>query len=173
MSKLAHPPCSGRWGAPMQRSWNDDAGGKLSLRQIGPAADGATARIDFALQHYRHLRRLREYLLAHPERPPVLAEIAAHIGVSPRTLSRLFQKRTGIPFSRWIRWERVCRAKQLLRDSDTAISEVAIGVGFQTTRTFERAFKELFSTTPSQFRNEIRRACGQESVYNNDAVNTT
>jgi transcriptional regulator GlxA family with amidase domain len=141
---------------PTQRPWTDDAPGKAGPRTTPIADHGATAHIAFAFHHYRHLRKLHEYLLAYPERPPVLAEVAAHVGLSPRRLSRLFQQKTGIRFSRWIRWERVSRAKKLLRDSDAAITEVAIAVGFQSTRSFERAFKNVLGTTASQFRDEIR-----------------
>jgi AraC family transcriptional regulator of adaptative response / DNA-3-methyladenine glycosylase II len=100
----------------------------------------------------------------------VLAEIAAHIGVSPRRLSRLFQEKTGIPFSRWIRWERVSRAKKLLRDSDAAISDVAVAAGFRSTRTFERAFKDVLGITASQFRDEIRCPIKSKPTFEHDQL---
>ncbi|MGH8223402.1 MAG: helix-turn-helix domain-containing protein [Woeseiaceae bacterium] len=111
-------------------------------------------RVAFALDYYRHLKKLHDYVLENPHKPLQLAEIASHVGISASRLSRLFHEKTGIPFSLWIRTERIARAEGLLCGSDMPISEIAISVGFNNSRTFERTFKQLRSITPSDFRKQ-------------------
>ena len=111
-------------------------------------------QLSFALHHYRHLRKLHSYVLANSDQPLQLAEVAAHVGISPGRLSRLFQEKTGIAYSVWIRLERVARAAALLSRSDSPISEIAIGTGFQNSRTLERTFKQITGVTPTEYRRQ-------------------
>jgi transcriptional regulator GlxA family with amidase domain len=118
--------------------------------------DGRMAQVAFALGHYRHLKKLHSYLLLNRDKPLCLSQAAAHVGISPSRLSHLFQEKTGIPFSRWIRRERVLRAKELLEGSDAPISEIAVAAGFRCSRTFERAFKQGNGISPSDYRKRVQ-----------------
>jgi two-component system response regulator YesN len=109
-------------------------------------------RIDFALTHYRHLVRLREYVENNINSPFQLTDIADRIGISASRLSHLFRDKTGISYSNWIRYTRIERATRLLEIDDRAISDVAAAVGYENARTFERSFKKITGITATVFR---------------------
>ena len=53
-------------------------------------------------------------------------------------------------FSRFVGWYRVDRARTLLQSTDLPITEVALRSGFQSTRSFNRVYRELTGLTPTQ-----------------------
>lgn len=81
---------------------------------------------------------------------------ADQIHISPYTLSRGFKQITGLNFVDYLMNIRLEKAKQLLRDTDMKISEVAENVGYQHSY-FNRLFKKHESITPSQYREKARR----------------
>ena len=84
-----------------------------------------------------------------------LAEIAAHIGVSPVYLTHVFQQVEGIPLYRYQLRLRLARALDLLKDY-TSVTDLAFDLGFSSHSHFSAAFKQAYGQTPSAF----RRAAG-------------
>ncbi len=60
---------------------------------------------------------------------PRLTDVAAHVGLSPRQLSRSFAEQVGMPFRRFIVWNRVRRAVLALR-SGHDLTTAAASAGF-------------------------------------------
>ncbi len=81
-----------------------------------------------------------------------LRDVAQLIGVSPEHLSRLFHRETGETPAAWYRRHRLERAKDLLRQTDTAVLAVADACGFTTSAHFVASFRSAFATTPSRWR---------------------
>jgi AraC-like DNA-binding protein len=113
------------------------------------------ARLAFAFRYYRHLARVRRYVDEHHDQPVGLREVAASIGLSPSRLSHLFTEKAGLPFQVWIRLDRVHRARELLSATDMSVTEVTYRVGFQSLRSFERAFKRFTGMTALEFRRRV------------------
>lgn len=84
-----------------------------------------------------------------------LAEIAAHIGVSPVYLTQVFQQVEGIPLYRYQLRLRLARALDLLKDNAN-VTDLAFDLGFSSHSHFSAAFKQAYGQTPSAF----RRAAG-------------
>jgi len=112
-------------------------------------------RLAFAFRYYRHLARVRRYVDEHHDQPLRLREVAVSIGLSPSRLSHLFTEKVGLPFQVWIRLERVSRARALLSATDLSVTEVTYRVGFQSLRSFERAFKRFTGMTALEFRRRV------------------
>jgi AraC-like DNA-binding protein len=72
------------------------------------------------------------------------------------TLSKAFKQVTGLNFIDYLTGIRMEKAKELLRDTELKISDVAEQVGYQQSY-FNRAFKKYEGVTPSQFRETSRR----------------
>lgn len=72
------------------------------------------------------------------------------VGVSGRTLDRLFASQTGMTFTRWRLQARVRAAVLLIADGQSATA-VAHQVGYQTTSAFVRAFRQTTGSTPRAY----------------------
>lgn len=96
------------------------------------------------------LRRLCRELQAHPERGTTLQEYAARLGVSDKTLSRLFLRQTGLSFRAWRQRLRVLAALPLLERGDR-VTDVAIACGYDSMSAFVAAFRGFAGLTPGEF----------------------
>ncbi|WP_246320494.1 helix-turn-helix domain-containing protein [Paenibacillus qinlingensis] len=80
-----------------------------------------------------------------------LDNCAEHTGTNPFFLSRSFKQVTGKNFIDYLTELRMDKAKELLRDSEMRINDVADQVGYQHTY-FNRIFKKLEGMTPTRYR---------------------
>ena len=78
--------------------------------------------------------------------------LADRVGVTPRHLSRLFQKHTGASPVQMAQTVRLQRAKRLLNESELPITTIAYRAGFKSLRRFNSAFRELYGRSPSKVR---------------------
>jgi len=81
--------------------------------------------------------------------------LAAMIDIHPDTFSRMFKLHYKMRFGDYIHMLRIKEAVNMLQNSDLNILEVALETGFDSLRTFNRAFKRQMNCTPSEFRNQI------------------
>ncbi|WP_342743176.1 AraC family transcriptional regulator [Saccharopolyspora shandongensis] len=75
---------------------------------------------------------------------------ARAVGVSRRTLTRLFVHDTGMSFDRWRTHARLRAALALLAEGQP-VSRVAHAVGYATPSAFLAAFKRTVGTSPSRY----------------------
>ena len=75
--------------------------------------------------------------------------LAEGVGVGARHLARLFSRHLGAPPSQVARTARVQRAKRLLDDTDSPMTEIA---GFGSLRRFNTVFSEVYGRPPSGIR---------------------
>ena len=97
-------------------------------------------------------RRAKEFMLAHLAEEVSLDEIAAVCNLSVPHFGRLFRATTGLPPYRWLREQRVLRARQLLETSDLDLSEIALVCGFANQSHFTRAFTQITGVSPGRWR---------------------
>ncbi|WP_253272933.1 GlxA family transcriptional regulator [Halomonas sp. PR-M31] len=86
------------------------------------------------------------------EEPLTTHELAAHLGVSRRQLERLFKKYLQTVPSRYYLNLRLQQARKLLRESDSAIGDIAFGTGFSSAAHFSTAYRNHFGMTPREER---------------------
>lgn len=67
-------------------------------------------------------------------------------------ISKLFKRRLGIPFKKYVNMLRINEGKQLLISTSKGIMEIMEECGFSCLRTFNREFKELTKSTPTEYR---------------------
>ncbi|MCM3689790.1 helix-turn-helix transcriptional regulator [Neobacillus niacini] len=79
-------------------------------------------------------------------------DIAQKVDLSPKYLSILFKRETGISVSDYIQQTRIDEAKKSLIYSKTSISEIASSLQFNDQSYFTRVFKKVCGITPMQFR---------------------
>lgn len=92
-----------------------------------------------------------------------MSSLCDRVGVSERHLRRVFEDGLGISPKEWLRQERMVAARSLLRRG-TSIKEVAIDLGFSTSKVFSRDFIAFYGLRPTDFQRKeseiIMRAVG-------------
>ncbi|MCP4137770.1 MAG: helix-turn-helix transcriptional regulator [bacterium] len=78
--------------------------------------------------------------------------LAASLDINHDHLSKSFKIYTGKKIIEYINELRVKRAVLMLKDPDKTIITIAYDVGFESLRTFNRAFVKVMGVTPSEFR---------------------
>jgi AraC-like DNA-binding protein len=84
--------------------------------------------------------------------------IAFAIGVSPEYLSRIFNSQMKMTIIEYITETRINAATLLLESTDKTIIEIAFSSGFNSLRTFNRAFLRRNKISPTQYRFQYRKA---------------
>ena len=82
-------------------------------------------------------------------------QIAEHLGISSRQLERLFGKLLNTSPKKYHMELRLERARHLLIQTESSISDVAFACGFESTGHFARVYKSAFGVSPSAQRNRI------------------
>lgn len=75
-------------------------------------------------------------------------------------ISHIFNDKLQIRFCDYINNLRVSKASDILKTQSLSVAQVGRTVGFNTSRSFDRAFFKVYGTSPSQYRKDM----GQESV---------
>jgi len=96
------------------------------------------------------VRRIREWLGAHPEQNVSVHSLSDIAGLSPYYLVRVFHKHVGIPPHQYQKNLRVLKARKLLARG-AAISEVAYLAGFCDQSHLNRCFKTTLGVTPGKY----------------------
>lgn len=96
----------------------------------------------------------KRYIDKHFREPLSLEQLSALQHISKYHLAHEFKKYVGIPVNEYIICARLSYAKELLRFSKLAVSEIAYEIGMNNASYFIRIFKERESMTPGQFRSQ-------------------
>jgi two-component system response regulator YesN len=83
--------------------------------------------------------------------------ISAHIYLSPTYLCAFFKKSTGKTINEFITETRITKAKELLKDVQIKLYEIATAVGFTDVNYFSTLFKRNTGCTPTEFRERYYR----------------
>ncbi|MDI1461513.1 AraC family transcriptional regulator [Catellatospora sp. KI3] len=101
----------------------------------------------------RRALRLTERRLGEEVR---FEDVAAEVGLAPRSLARRFADETGMTWRAVLRRMRVLRAVEELAAGDTPVTAIAFRVGYTSLSAFNAAFAELTGRTPTQYRASFR-----------------
>ena len=101
------------------------------------------------------VQRARTYIRAHFTEPLSLNEVANTLAVNPAYLSSIFKSERGESYSKFILRLRMERAALLLRTySAGKVNDIALEVGYSSTKHFYTVFKDYFGVTPNEYRNQ-------------------
>jgi len=78
--------------------------------------------------------------------------IAEAVNITTHYLSHYFKEKMGIPVMKYIEELRVAKIKQLLRDTDMTLAEIAGSTGFSNSAVLIRTFKKYEGITPGQYK---------------------
>ncbi len=92
------------------------------------------------------------YIAANFRESLSLASVASELGVSKYVLSRIFSGIFCCNFNRYLNDARLNYACICLENTNRTITEICLESGFESQRTFNRAFKEQYRMTPREYR---------------------
>ena len=96
--------------------------------------------------------KARKFIHEHSDEKLGLTRVAKSVNISVNHLSEKFKHVTGVNFVDYIARTRTEKARELVRNSNLRISEIAFAVGFQSLSQFNRVFKRLTGKSPSAYR---------------------
>lgn len=100
----------------------------------------------------RYIRMSKQYISQHYSENITLEDIADLVFMNPVYFSVLFKKEEGINFSDYLLQYRMNKAKQLLKDYNISINEVAGRVGYKDSKYFSKQFNKVVGIKPSEYR---------------------
>lgn len=99
--------------------------------------------------------RVCQYIEEHLDQDVTLVHLAERYYFNPSYLSRLFKQERGINISEYIEKCRIRRAKELLKEGDLKVRDVAPLVGYDAAHSFTRFFKKATGLTPQEYRDHL------------------
>ena len=111
----------------------------------------ATASIDTNLSS-----RILFYINENYKNDISLSSIAAEFGYNPSYISRYFKSRFNSGVSQYITMIRLKQAIMLMREEKNSITYCALESGFNSMRSFYRAFTSEFNCSPKQYLEKYR-----------------
>ena len=103
------------------------------------------------------LRRVTELVHAKLEEELTLSEMAQCAGLSTSHFLEMFRKSTGESPHQFVQRQRVERAKEMLREAEMRVLDVAVACGFKTQQHFARVFRQMCGASPTEYRHEVLR----------------
>jgi AraC-like DNA-binding protein len=114
------------------------------------------------------LRMAKSYIIENSGRRDLsVGAVAAHLGLTPRNLQRLFES-DGTTFSEFLLAQRLSRAHRMLTEPRLAqnpVGSIAYDAGFGDLSYFNRSFKRRYGKTPRDVRND-------DGLYSLEVSNT-
>lgn len=115
------------------------------------------SRADTKLELYRRLYKARDYAHASLDQPISIDDLAYVACLSTNYFLRTFRDLFGQTPHQYIVELRLQKAKQLLLQSNSSVSDICQQVGFQSLGSFSWLFKKRIGLSPDQFRRAAPR----------------
>jgi len=104
------------------------------------------------LTHGTVMRKAVRYVQTNLSQKIRLTDVASHVGLSPTYFSRLFAEEMEVPFATYVIRRRLSRARELLRTTNTRVTDIATEVGISDPSYFTKLFRKETGLTPSEYR---------------------
>ena len=115
-----------------------EKGRKYSERQDDPGDNLFVSLLIYADNHFRDQCLLRD--------------AAASVGYDYAYISKIFKKRSGMSFRKYVNRLRILEGKLMLKNTSKSVSEIGETCGFSSTRAFDREFLAQTGVTPSDYK---------------------
>lgn len=102
--------------------------------------------------NYNNLNKMIQYIENNLENEIDYKELAKIVGISPNSLQRIFTFMSGISITEYIKKRRLSKAFEEIKNTDIKIIDVALKYQYNSTISFDRAFKKIFGVTPIECR---------------------
>jgi AraC-like DNA-binding protein len=103
-------------------------------------------------KHSDVIFKATSYIKSNYMRKISLDDVAGSVYLSPTYFSRIFKKETGSSFSSYLNKVRTDEGKQLLKNAQINISDIAGMIGYEDQSYFSKVFKKVTGMSPLKYR---------------------
>lgn len=108
------------------------------------------------------LQKVFDYIDSHYRKKITLGDVSAVADYSTYYFTRFFKASTGMTFKEYLNGYRVMAASEELMTTDLSIMDIALEVGFESLKTFNRVFKKLKGCSPTAYRQLVDRSVNRK-----------
>lgn len=101
------------------------------------------------------VQKLLDYYECNCKNNISLEDISKALFVSKSHISHIFSDKIGVNFRDYLNSLRLAYSLNLLKDGVHTIAEISSYCGFESIRSFNRAFKKQFNTSPTEYRRNL------------------
>ncbi|WP_058484922.1 helix-turn-helix transcriptional regulator [Defluviitalea phaphyphila] len=102
-----------------------------------------------------HIKRAIKYMENNYDKDLRLHSMAKFLGLNKHYLSYLFKKETGITYSDFVNYIRIEKSKELIKNTNLSILEIALSVGYNNQNYYTIAFKKIHGISPLKYRHTV------------------
>ncbi len=106
--------------------------------------------------HDELIIKIQEWIQGNYQHAVQIDELASRFKISVRSLNRRFKAATRTTPVQYLRETRIDHSRQLLKQSNLTIAEIAFTVGYTDTSHFGSLFRQDTGVTPSEYRSLVR-----------------
>jgi len=122
-------------------------------------------------RYEERLRQINQYISLNYNQPISLKDLSEKLFLSIGYLSRFFKNNYGMSFVNYLTNVRILHAVDMILYSDKSMMAVAYDCGFSSVAFFNKAFKNTYGLTPSQFRKKMEAQRKIQENNKQDDVN--
>ncbi|EAR08785.1 transcriptional regulator MelR [Reinekea blandensis] len=123
---------------------------------VEPVIDSDDSVKEKRTSQSQKIQAMLEFIASNYKQPIAVTDVAEHVHLHPKYAMQMFKNLIGIPMKQYINRMRLMTAKDLLRDTERSIMDIALTVGFNSNNRFYIVFRQYEQCTPKEFRNRYR-----------------
>ncbi len=103
-------------------------------------------------EHRIEIQRVKAYIHANLNNDLGMKSLSKQVGVSPNYLNKLFREDMNESLKNYVTRIRMETAAKMLKNTDMRINEIAVELGYRTSRYFSDVFSKYYGVTPTDYR---------------------
>lgn len=127
----------------------------LLLRQTKQTQGTAQSTVTLNREN-QLIRRVQQYVADHVQEKLSVPAVAQNCQLSASYMTALFQKHLHISPAEYIRRIKLQYSKQLIKEGNMNITQIAKALEYSTIHHFSRQFKDKFGITPSEYAKSLK-----------------
>lgn len=136
---------------------------ELDINRINSVANIAVMLVEHILLNNllkpisdTHIQKSIEYISENINKPITVKDICNSVNISKSVLYKSFQKHLNTSPNQYINEKKIAKAKDLIKNTEMPIKEIADFLGFSNTTYFYKLFKKVTGITPIQYKKQIK-----------------
>ncbi|WP_178987696.1 helix-turn-helix domain-containing protein [Winogradskyella schleiferi] len=106
----------------------------------------------------KQVKELSDFINNFPETNLNVTELAAKVSINPAKVQEGFKLMHGKTLNTYIRFVRVTKSEELIKNTDLNISEIVYSLGFSSRSYFSKIFKDQYKCSPIEYKQNIKLA---------------